>query len=75
MYDRSKLIGRIVEMYGTRSAFGEKIGWKIAQVSLVLRGKRSLREDEIALWADALGILIEEIGTYFFTKRVCECEQ
>lgn len=66
-YEYRKLIGRIIEKYGTRKAFAEKIGISENSMSLKLNGKTGFSRDEMARWGELLDIDISEFGDYFFT--------
>lgn len=61
-----KLKGRIIEKYGTMSAFADAIGESKQCVSRLIRLKR-LSTLTISKWAKALDICVEDIGPYFFT--------
>ncbi len=65
-YEYRKLIGRIIEKYGTRKAFAEKLGISENSMSLKLNGKTGFSQDEMNRWSDLLGIDVSEIGDYFF---------
>lgn len=65
-YEYRKLIGRIVEKYGTRKAFAEKLGISENSMSLKLNGKTGISQDEMNQWSDLLDIDVSEIGDYFF---------
>lgn len=69
-YSRLKLL--IVKMYGTISKFADKIGVSTQFVSLVLTSGRNLNTTTVLEWSDALNIKKRDIGTYFFTERVCK---
>lgn len=71
-FDYSKLVGRIVEKFGTRSAFAEAAGMADSVVSYRLNNKTRWTMDEIAriILPDCLDIATEEIGVYFYTPKV-----
>lgn len=71
-FNYSKLRGRIVEKYGTVSAFADAIGDNLKSVSRALCRRRFLRDYEIIDWCKALGITPAEIHKYFFTLDVEE---
>lgn len=66
-FEYNKLKGRIVEMYGTRERFAEKIGLSPTSLSLKLTGKTSFSQQDIITWCDALKINIADAGPYFFS--------
>lgn len=68
--DFSKLIGRIVEKFGTRTAFCKAIGKNSEWLSRRLNGQTEFDSDEIILIADMLEIPPQEISLYFFTLKV-----
>ena len=63
----SKLRGRIVEKYGTMTAFAEKLNIKVQTVSRKLNSDIGFTKDDILVWSELLGIPKEEIGIYFFS--------
>lgn len=71
-FDFSKLIGRIVERYGTRSAFAADNGYSESAVSYRLNNKIPFDADEIyrLCLPEKLDIQPEDIPTYFFTPKV-----
>jgi len=75
MYDTSKLRGRIVEKYGSQTAFAEAVGNSVSFISQYMNGKKQLDQTTMDKWIDALQIPDDEIRLYFFTKKVHETEQ
>ena len=72
MFDYSKLIGRIIEKFGTRKAFAEAIGISENAMSQKLSGKMAITTDDIKKWClpEFLDIHCDKIGAYFFTPKV-----
>jgi hypothetical protein len=70
MYDYSKLIGLIVEKYGTRDAFAKSIGWTKSKLSSRLTCTTHFKQDEIDMICSTLGIPASKIGSFFYTKKV-----
>ena len=70
MFETSKLRGRIIEVFGSQSAFAEHVGNSVSYVSQYLTGKVYLDQRVINSWGKALGIVPAEYGVYFFTPRV-----
>lgn len=72
MFDFSKLRGRIKQILGSESIFAEKINLSPASLSYTFNGKRyfSAIEIYIACSKDVLDIPIDEIGDYFFNKKL-----
>lgn len=72
MFDYSKLIGRIIEKFGTRQAFAEAVGISQNSMSQKLTGKMAITTDDIKKWClpEFLDIHSDDIGAYFFTLKV-----
>lgn len=68
MYDYSKLRGRIVEKFGTISAFTKALGSSTVTVSAKLNNKSGFSRSDIEHWGELLEIPSTEIGLYFFVK-------
>lgn len=66
----AKLRGRIREIFGTQEAFAKAIGLSKSGVSMRLNGKVNWTAEEIERAKEALDFSAEEIGTYFFTRKV-----
>ena len=69
IYDYSKLLGRIIERYGTRKAFAEAMDIPTSMLSEILLNKRKLSQPLIKKMASPqyLDIPLNEYGEYFFT--------
>lgn len=65
-YDYSKLMGKIVEVFGTQCAFAKAMGMAEKTLSHKLNNKAHFTQDEITKGAELLGIEAEKIPTYFF---------
>ena len=74
MFDYSKLIGRIIEKFGTRMAFAEAVGISENSMSQKLSNKMAITTDDIREWCkpELLDIPHNLIGVYFFTLKVQE---
>lgn len=74
MFDYRKLIGRIIEKFGTRKAFAEATGISENSMSQKLSNKMAITTDDIMLWCkpELLDIPGDKIGVYFFTLKVQE---
>lgn len=68
--DFSKLIGRIIEVFGTRKAFAEAMGFTPEQLSRRLNNQTQFDSDEMAKAIDLLEIPPQEIYAYFLTPKV-----
>lgn len=75
VFDTSKLRGRMVEKYGSQTAFAEKTGNSTSYVSLYLNNKTQLDQTTMDKWIEDLAIPADEIKAYFFTPKVHETEQ
>ena len=66
----ARLRGKIREIFGTQEAFAKAIGLSKSGVSMRLNGKVNWTAEEIERAKEALDFSAEEIGTYFFTRKV-----
>lgn len=66
-FDHSKLLGRIIEKFGSQKALCAQIGWTESKLSARLNNLVQFDADEIYMLADVLDIPAEEIPTYFFS--------
>ena len=71
-YDFSKLRGRIKEKLKSEAKFAKKINISPASLSSKFNNRSDFSSQEIsrAIYKDVLDIPIEEIGEYFFTKKL-----
>jgi hypothetical protein len=72
MFDYNKLIGRIIEKFGSRRAFAAAYGISENAMSQKLSNKMAITTEDILEWIkpEFLDIPNEEIGLYFFTRKV-----
>lgn len=73
-FNFSKLIGRIVEKFGTRYAFASAMGIGKNTLSAKLSNESEFTQTEIAKACELLSISEEEMYEYFFTKEVQSIE-
>ena len=66
-FDHSKLLGRIIEKFGSQKALCAHIGWTESKLSARLNNLVQFDADEIYMLADVLDIPAEEIPVYFFS--------
>lgn len=66
----NKLIGKIVEVFGTRAVFAQQMNWSERTCSLKLNGKVDWRQDEMVKACDLLGVEHIDIPVYFFALEV-----
>ena len=69
-YDYSKLIGRIIEKFGTRSSFAEAMGVSERTLSLKLNSKIPWKQPEMEKAANLLDFPLGDIQVYFFALKV-----
>lgn len=71
-FDYSKLIGRIIEKYGTRSNFAKKYGISMNSLSSKLNNHTRFTADDIIKISSKnfLDIPDMELKDYFFTEKV-----
>lgn len=71
VFDYSKLKGRIVEKFGTRSAFAKAAGIERCTLSNRLRNKSKWPADDVlrVCEPDLLDIPHDQIHVYFFTPK------
>lgn len=65
-YKYNKLRGRIVEKYGSLSAFSEHTIISRVSISNKMTGKCGFSQEDIEEWAKLLDIAPEDYGSYFF---------
>ena len=71
-YDFSKIRGRIKEKLGSEAKFAEKLDISSASLSSKFNNRSDFTTSEIsrATDEDVLDISTEEIGSYFFTRKL-----
>lgn len=69
-YDYSKLLGRIVEKYGTQGNFARAMGMSERSLSLKVTNKVPFKQPEITKASSLLGINDADIPSYFFALLV-----
>lgn len=69
-YDYSKLLGRIIEKYGTQANFAAAMNLSERSLSLKLNSKVGWKQTEIAKACSLLGLSGADIPQYFFTLKV-----
>lgn len=68
-YDYSKLIGRIIEKYGTRGRFAAQMPLSERSLSLKLNGVIGWKQYEIDRACKLLDIPMTQISIYFFAQK------
>ena len=74
-FDHSKLLGRIREFGLTQEKVAHEMGINKGTLGAKLGGKYSFTTDEIDKLCMLLDISFNEIGEYFFAKRVWKSNQ
>ncbi len=70
MYNFDKLIGLIIEKYGSKRKFAKDMNLSERSIYLKLMGKKEFKPTEIDRACDLLNINECEIPKYFFSKKV-----
>lgn len=65
-YNYAKLLGRIVEVFGTQAKFSAAMGLSEHTVSAKLNGKVEWKQGEISTACSLLGIADKDIHAHFF---------
>jgi hypothetical protein len=69
-YDYSRLLGRVIEKYGSRADFAVALGVTPQTVCNKFTGRTPFTQFDITRWADTLGIQPNEYYDYFFKPTV-----
>ena len=69
-FDYSKLRGKIIEKYGSQSAFVRDFGTSENTISLKMNNKVRFTSDDIVKISKMLDIPEGKIGLYFFNQKV-----
>ena len=70
LFDYSKLRGRIVEKFGTLSAFANSFGCSDGTLSSKMTSKTYFTNEEIVSACRLLNISVKDVDHYFFTLKV-----
>lgn len=70
VYDYNKLVGKIVEVFGTRKEFSTAMGFSQKTLVEKLKGVRPWKQPQIEQAAHLLNIPNRDIHEYFFTPKV-----
>lgn len=65
-FEYAKLKGRIVEKFGTMSAFGKALGMSKTQISKKMNGRAGFSQADIIKWSKMLDIDLSEVGQFFY---------
>ena len=75
-FDYSKLLGRIIEKFGSQRNFAKALGRAENTISKKLNNQMPITTGDINEWSkpEMLDIEHHKIGVYFFTPKVQEVE-
>lgn len=75
-FDYSKLLGRIIEKFGSQRNFAFAVGKSENAISKKLNQQMAITTDDIKEWSKPELLDIEQckIGKYFFTPKVQDVE-
>lgn len=68
-FDYSKLKGRIIEIYGTQSNFLTYLNMTEVTFIKTMKNIRYFNQNEIMDVLKLLGLNVEDIGEYFFSRK------
>lgn len=66
----NRLRGKIVEVFGTQAAFAGALGTTEQTITNKLAGKTQFSQNDIITWCNALGIVTDDVGGYFFAQKL-----
>ena len=69
-YNYKKLLGRIVEVFGTQYEFAQALHVSEHSLSMKLNNKVNFKQPEITKACELLKISPSEMSDYFFTEEV-----
>lgn len=69
IFDYSKLRGRIVEKFGTMSAFASAVNITEVALSRKLNNKIAISRNDMITWSKALDVSIDEYGAFYFVQK------
>lgn len=70
IFDYSKLKGRIIEKFGTQTAFLNNINMSEVTFIKSIKGERAFNQNEIVNIMNLLDLELSDIVSYFFTNKV-----
>ena len=75
-FDYSKLLGRIIEKFGSQRNFAKALGRAENTISKKLNNQMTITTDDIKEWTKPELLDIEQckIGVYFFAPKVQDTE-
>ena len=65
-----RLRGRIIQKYGSQSAFAKHLGKTEQTITAKLNGRSQFSQDDILNWCNALDIVAGDVGEYFFAEKL-----
>ena len=70
VFDYSRLRGRIIERFGSQREFANHLGVSEQTITSKMTSKTFLGQDDIIAWSEALDIEANDIGSFFFAKKL-----
>ena len=70
VFDYSRLTGKIIEVYGSKTAFSKAMDWSPTTLTSKLLNRRYWNQADIIRASELLRINIEDIPIYFLTVKV-----
>ncbi len=68
-----ELKGRIIQKFGSQRRFARHLGKTEQTVTAKLNGRSQFSQDDILEWCNALDIVAEDVGMYFFAQKLSKC--
>ena len=65
-----RLRGRIIQKYGSQGAFAKHLGKTEQTITAKLNGRSQFSQDDILNWCNALDIVADDVGEYFFAEKL-----
>lgn len=66
-YEYRKLRGKIIEVFGTMSAFSKALDLSENSLSKKMNGKTQFNQKDMSKWCNLLNIPLSAAGEYFFS--------
>lgn len=74
VFDQRKLLGKIIEVFGTRKAFAAAMGMSERTLTQKLNGVWTWKQPEMFKAVSLLGETVSSINVLFFTLKVQKLE-
>lgn len=70
MFDYSRLRGRIVEKFGTLTAFYKNLSYTEEMAYRKINNRAGFSQEDIVEWCGILDIDLKDVGSYFYVLKV-----